>query len=53
VWVRAGEQVEGDLWGEDFGGEGVFEKCWEAGLQDTEGCADVRDLVQFGLDIEP
>ena len=50
--MRAGEQVEGNLWRENFGWEGGFEECWKAGLQDAKGYAGVRDLIRLGLDIE-
>ncbi len=38
VWVGGGEEVEGYVRGEDFGGEGGGEEGWEAGLEDAEGC---------------
>jgi len=37
VGVGGGEEVECYMWGEDFGGVGGGEECWEAGLEDAEG----------------
>ena len=37
VRVRGGEEVQGYVWGEDFGGEGGSEEGGEAGLEDAEG----------------
>ena len=37
VWVCGGEEVQGYVWREDFGGEGGGEEGGEAGLEDTEG----------------
>lgn len=37
VGVRRGEEVEGYVRGEDFGGEGGGEEGGEAGLEDAEG----------------
>lgn len=38
VRVGGGEEVEGYVGREDFGGEGGGEEGWEAGLEDSEGC---------------
>lgn len=36
VWMGGGEQVESDVWREDFGGKRRGEEAWESGLEDAK-----------------